>query len=145
MADRKISLSIKEHPDLFLGVTQGPGPQGYNYTLSALRTDGAGTNWILRDIPGTSAQLLVKDGGVVSGKVVTFGAKGDYLTLRPYQEGNIEQFVIFMPLDGSYVAINNHDETHVMDRSMRAEDKGWVIAFPWNGGDNQRWGVAYYS
>jgi hypothetical protein len=27
MADRKISLSIKEHPDLFLGVTQGPGPK----------------------------------------------------------------------------------------------------------------------
>ncbi len=145
MADRKLSLSIKEDPNMFLGVTPGPGPQGYNYTLTAPRGTSTGLNWILRDIPGTTVQMLVKDGGTVSGMVVTFGATGDYLSLKPYQQGNIEQYMIPMALDGPYFAMNNHDETHVMDRSMRKEDAHWVIAFPWNGGDNQRWNLQFHS
>jgi hypothetical protein len=145
MADRKLSLSIKEDPNIFLSVTGGPGPAGYNYTLSAPRTVSTGINWILRDIPGTSVQMLVKDGGTVSGMVATFGAKGDYLSLKPYQQGNIEQYMIPMGLDDSYFAMNNHDESHVMDRSQRREDAHWVIAYPWNGGDNQRWSLHFFS
>lgn len=146
MADVKITLSIKEHPDLFLSVTGGPGAEGYNFTRTALSTEKTGITWIMRDIPGSNAKLLVKDGAPVSGTVVTFREKGNYLALEPYQQGNIEQLVIFTRLDNSdcYV-LNNHDETHVMDRSRRNEDKGWVIAYPWNGGDNQIWKLSTLS
>lgn len=146
MGDLKLGLTTQQYPDLYLGVTSGPGKEKFNYALTGPTKSVTGTSWIMRQLAG-KVHLLIKDGGSAGGQVITFRGEREYLTLQPYEPGNIQQHIVVTPLGDTHtlVVLNNHDETNVMDRSMYDKDAGWVIAFPWNRGDNQIWKMHFYN
>ncbi len=146
MADAHYKISVREDENKYLSVgmykTPTSGDPTTIYHLALSDVDKAfGIDWTARDIPGTSAKLLIKSGGLGDGQVVTWvGASQDLLLLRDYSPGDQEQIVRFDELDGGFVAINNHDKTHVMDwRTFPLQGSSMVIHFPWNGGWNQQW------
>lgn len=147
MADAHYKISVREDGK-YLGVMVyepvSPTNPSIIWALKVGEVDDLqGTDWLVRDIPGTSSKLLMKRGGSADGQVVTWVGGGEYdlMPLRDYVPGDQEQVVMFDELDGGFVAINNHNKTRVVDRQ---ETKGprksaWVIFFPWNGGWNQQW------
>ncbi|MEK7992776.1 MAG: hypothetical protein AAB403_03125 [Planctomycetota bacterium] len=101
--------------------------------------------WILREIAGTKVHLLVSYCGTADGPVVTFTNERQYMTMQPYEPGNIQQYIIVTPQGEPWIVLNNHNESNVMDRSMCPNDQGYVIGFPWNRGPNQIWKKHHYS
>ncbi len=145
MEDVQLGLTVKQSDSYYLGVSIGQGRDGYYTVITGPGDAKTGTRWIQREIAGTNAHLLVKSGGTADGLVVTFTDERQYLVMKPYDPGNIEQYIIFTSLAGPWVALNNHNESNVMDRSMYPNDQGFVIGYPWNGGSNQIWKKHYYS
>ncbi len=145
MEEVQIGLTVKQSDSIYLGVSVEAGKEKYHYVVTGPGDAKTGTRWVLRAIAGTSAQLLVKYGGTADGLVVTFTDERQYLVMKPYDPGNIQQYIMVTPHGESLVILNNHNESNVMDRSMYPKDQGFVIGFPWNGGDNQIWKKHYYS
>ena len=145
MADVQLGLTSKQSDSYYLGVSIGKGREGFYDVITGPGDAKTGTRWILREIAGTNAHLLVKSGGTADGLVVTFTDERQYLVMKDYDPANIEQYIIVTPQKEPWVILNNHNESNVMDRSMYPNDKGFVIGFPWNGGDNQIWKKHYYS
>src|SRR6266550_6896562 len=138
MGDVRVRISVRDDQNKYL--TVWPAALDAWYLCVGPVDDQRGTEWIVRDIPGTTSKLLIKDGAAGSGDVVTWvGGYPDHILVRPYRPGWDEQVVKFDELDGGYVAINNHDKTRVMDRSMGPTDQPFVISFRWNAGANQQW------
>ncbi len=139
MADLRCRISLRQDQSRYLSVW----PSDHNdawFLCAQPADDSRGTNWILRDIPGSSAKLLVKDGGSGNGEVVTWvGGVENIVLTRPHQEGWDEQVVVLDDVGGGYVAINNHDRDRVLDRSQARDQDPFVISFKWNGGNNQQW------
>ena len=139
MADLRCTISLRQYQSKYLSVWPSDHTDAWLLCAKPVN-DSRGTNWILRDIPGTSAKLLIKDGGAANGEVVTWtGGIQNIVLTRPRQEGWDEQVVVLDDVGGGYVAINNHDRDRVLDRSQSPEQDPFVISFKWNGHDNQQW------
>ena len=145
MADARYKISVRQDENrcLSVGINKGPTSEYPTtiYDLALLSADAKnGTDWIARDIPGTSAKFLIKSGGPGDGQVLTWatGTWG-FMLLGDYTPGEQEQIVRFDELDGGFVAINNHDKTHVLDWNHSNPHSALVTPFPWNGGWNQQW------
>ena len=139
MADTRVKISVREDANKYMTVWSSGGTP-WVVCVGAIDAPN-GTDWIARDIPGTNSKLLMKSGGAGGGQVVTWAAAdgGHFMYTSPYTPGNEEQVVIFDGLDGGFVAINNHDRSHVMDKSQDRNQQPFVIPFRWNGGWNQQW------
>lgn len=139
MSDVRCKISLRQDMNAYLSVWKSNHDDIWCLCVRPLN-DSNGTDWILRDIPGSRAKFLIKDGGSGGGDYVTWVGGNDRIMLvRPHRDGWEEQVVLLDDAGDGFVAVNNHDRDRVMDRSEAKVTDPFVVSFPWNGGDNQQW------
>jgi len=149
------ALSYAGH-ELYLGVTverAHPVSGGWDDNWAPLVTTSVADDcslWQLAGIQGTAGFYLTnKKAGALQEAVpeakhhfpsIRFGSEA--LSLYPLDSMEPEFVLYADDVGDGYVAINNHDKSRVLDvRGGNRTAGASIFAWPWNGGENQRWRV----
>jgi hypothetical protein len=114
------------------------GVNGGSCALVKYNPQSSAATWNVRSVAGSRALLLQH---VDTGLYLTFGQSP--MEVKPLDPNGTEFYIVLDDVGDGFVAINNHDESLVVDANVHYSDQGVptgeVTPWNWNGGSNQRW------
>lgn len=130
LQDGQYVVFLKYGSNLCLGVDADSKCQIVDYNSAS-----SAATWNLLSVAGNPGLLLQH---IDTGRYLTFGQSP--IEVKDLVPNGIEFYIVLDDVGDGFVAINNHDESLVVDANGDTPSAGASITpWNWNGGDNQRW------